>query len=408
MFVLRPRALVLVFMAFVASPALLQAQVDFSLDGYKVHVHGFASQAFGYSDANSYLTMKTSSGSGAFTDGGVNLSTNLNDKFRVGAQGYVRRLGELNKGQAYLDWAYGDYKFKDWFGIRGGKVKTALGLYNDLQDVDSLSTWALLPQSMYPIDLRGSTIAHIGGDFYGRIRLQRYGSFAYTAYGGVLPNDIHQGYLYGLRNVLGVPKSYVGPVGGGDLKWTTPLKGVLLGASYMTQHPSGNSIGAPSGPSAGLHITQESIKREISQFSVQYTWRKLHIDGEYHRDYRRQLIGGMPQGASNVEWNARSWYTSGAYRFCRWFEAGSYYSRFVPIWQNDPSPADNHIYDKVVTGRFDLNRFWTVKVEGHFIDGYGAIDSARGFYGFNNSSGPNSATMKPQTNMLLIRTGFAF
>jgi hypothetical protein len=23
-----------------------------------------------------------------------------------------------------------DYKFKNWFGVRGGKVKTTLGLYN--------------------------------------------------------------------------------------------------------------------------------------------------------------------------------------------------------------------------------------------------------------------------------------
>ena len=398
MCVLRPKALVLVFMALVASPALLQAQFDFTLGGYKVHVHSFATQAFGYSDHNSYLTMHTYSGSGAFTDGGVNLSTNITDRFRVGGQAYVRRLGELSKGQVSLDWAYGDYKFKDWFGVRGGKVKTAMGLYNDLQDVDSLSTWALLPQSMYPIDLRGSTIAHIGGDFYGRIRLQRYGSLAYTAYGGVLPNDVHQGYLYALKDVLGVFKTYVGPIGGGDLKWTPPLKGVLLGASYMTQHPSGKSVS-----SSGGVTTQESLKREIAQFSVQYTWNRLHIDGEYHRDFRRQSVVS-PQRSANIEWNARSWYTSGAYRFCRWFEAGSYYSRFVPNWQNDPSPAGNHIYDKVVTGRFDLNRFWTVKVEGHFIDGYGALDSARGFYGFTFGT----TTMKPQTNLLLVRTGFAF
>ena len=46
-----------------------------------------------------------------------------------------------------LDWAVADYRFKDWFGIRGGKVKTALGLYNDTQDLEFLYTWALMPQS---------------------------------------------------------------------------------------------------------------------------------------------------------------------------------------------------------------------------------------------------------------------
>jgi len=49
-------------------------------------------------------------------------------------------------------------------GFRAGKVKTALGLYNDTQDAESLHTWALLPQALYPTDLRTSLIAHTGGD----------------------------------------------------------------------------------------------------------------------------------------------------------------------------------------------------------------------------------------------------
>ena len=58
-----------------------------------------------------------------------------------------------------------------------GIVKTVLGLYNDTQDMEFLHTWAILPQSMYPLDLRSSTIAHVGADFYGDISLRRLGSF---------------------------------------------------------------------------------------------------------------------------------------------------------------------------------------------------------------------------------------
>jgi hypothetical protein len=61
-----------------------------------------------------------------------------------------------------------------------------------------------------------------------------------------------------------------------------------------------------------------------------------------------------------------------------------------------------------VTARFDLKSYWTVKVEGHFIDGYGQIDSARGFYDDFPSGTSSTAGFKPQTNMLLIRTGFSF
>src|SRR5258707_626364 len=86
-------------------------------------------------DMFNYLTMKTSDGSFVFTDGGLNISTQITDNLRVGAQVSVRNIGELGKGYPELDWATVDYKFTSWFGLRAGKVKTILGLYNDSQDV---------------------------------------------------------------------------------------------------------------------------------------------------------------------------------------------------------------------------------------------------------------------------------
>ena len=60
--------------------------------GRQVQIHGFASQGFTCSDHNNYLTMKTSKGTFALSDGGVNLSTPISDKFRVGAQIYIRNI----------------------------------------------------------------------------------------------------------------------------------------------------------------------------------------------------------------------------------------------------------------------------------------------------------------------------
>ncbi len=67
-----------------------------------------------------------------------------------------------------------DYRFTSWLGVRGGQVKSVLGLYNDTEDMEFLHTWALMPQSIYPMDVRGDTIAHVGGDIYGKIQ-QRIG-----------------------------------------------------------------------------------------------------------------------------------------------------------------------------------------------------------------------------------------
>jgi len=166
--------------AFWAAPAIY-GQLGFDLGSIPVQIHGFAQQGYLDSNQNNYLTMPTSQGSFAMTDAGVNVSATITDKFRVGAQVYDRNIGDLGNDHPQLDWAFGDYKFKDWFGIRAGKVKTVLGLYNDTQDMEFLQTFAILPQGIYPLDLRSDTIAHTGGDIYGEAALRKAGSVSYTA-----------------------------------------------------------------------------------------------------------------------------------------------------------------------------------------------------------------------------------
>ncbi len=105
----------------------LEAQ-EFKLFDRTVQVHGFASQGLIFTNDNNWLTMNTSQGSAGFTEFGVNMSTHVTDKLLVGAQLYDRNLGQLGQYHPSLDWAVADYRFKTWLGIRGGKVKTTLGL----------------------------------------------------------------------------------------------------------------------------------------------------------------------------------------------------------------------------------------------------------------------------------------
>ena len=115
---------------YAAIPGLINAQFNLEVGGRPVQVHSFVQQGFAYSNQNNYLTMQTSHGSGAMTDGGANFRMAVTDRFHVGSQVYFRNIGQLGKWHPELDWAYGDYKFTDWFGVRAGKVKTALGLFN--------------------------------------------------------------------------------------------------------------------------------------------------------------------------------------------------------------------------------------------------------------------------------------
>src|SRR5688572_7052788 len=219
-----------------AIPGLVHAQADFRVLGHEVQIHGFLSEGFAYSDHNNYLTMPTSRGS-FFTEAGVSVSWRITDRLRVGAQVYDRYIGQLGKGKVYLDWALIDYRLKDWIGFRAGKVKTSLGLYSDTQDQEFLHTWALLPQSLYPVDLRSVNIGHIGGTVYGNVSVRRAGSLAYEAFGGAIPVDRRGGYLYGIEAQGGHVTSIVrGRTAGLDLRWNTPVSGLMAGTSIVYNH----------------------------------------------------------------------------------------------------------------------------------------------------------------------------
>ena len=399
---------------FILFPLCLQAQ-EFKLYGREGQIHGFASQGFIYTDENNWLTMHTSQGSGAFTDFGANISMQVNDKLRIGAQVYDRNLGNLGEWHPSVDWALADYRFKPWFGIRAGKVKTTLGLYNDTQDLDFLRTFVLLPQSIYPTDIRDATIAHIGGDIYGTLSLSHgLGDLFYTAYAGHRSDGIYSGYAY-LASQYDVHYSrYGGLQYGGDLRWNTPLRGLKVGMSRMNEDLTGNATFiSPFDPGGGFVPYTDATKADwTNQFYAEYIRGKLQVDSEYRRFVHDDVInGGILETASDI----RGWYVSGTYRAGKRLALGSYYSRYTittgsggPLAalfpdQTDTSLPANHVYDKVITARVDLKRFWYLKVEGHFMDGVGNSTFPNGFYPQVNPPG-----FKPNTNALVLKTGVDF
>jgi hypothetical protein len=380
--------------ALLAQP--LSAQFNFAVDGKEVQVHSFFSQGFAYSDDNNFLTMKTSQGSFAFTDMGLNVSTQLTDKFRVGAEVYDRNVGSLGDWHPVLDWATADYRFKDWFGVRGGKVKTVLGLYTDSQDAAFLHPWVLLPQSVYPSDLRSTYDAHIGADIYGQIPLQRLGSLSYTGYWGQVPFDKYGGFAYTLTDA-GLPVTSLSTsMEGFDLHWNTSIPGLAIGVSWANINSNLKGDYLP------YHTTYKdpTDPDHLSVGYADFTHDKWHLASEYRRSYEVTdftLFGAVEKSNSSDQ----SWFASAAYRAFSKLELGAYYSSY----RTDIVAVANaqHIYDPVVTARVDLTKFWVVKVEGHFMDGYGDIYSSHGFYPASNPNG-----LKPRTNLVLVQTSWYF
>ena len=387
---------VALLMVAVAGIPPLQAQSGFRK--WPVQIHGFASQGFAKSDNNNYLTMPTSSGSFEFTDGGINATAQVTKKLRLGAQFYVRNIGTLGNWRPHIDWAVADYKVNDWFGLRGGKVKTVYGLYNDSQDMEFLHTWAILPQSIYSLDLRSSTIVHTGGDVTGEIPLpERLGSISYTVYAGRRSDEKFGGY----RNVTlqnGVLMDTVaGWMAGGDLRWSKVKPGLTLGVSRLEMPFQG--VGKLT--ALNLPVTFNVHAKSYILYA-DYLRGNLHLNAEYSRGTGPARVTGVP-GLSEVDQPLLGWYASLAYRVSSHLELGTYHSRHISNTDQAWEDPANHIYDQVFTARFDINRYWSVKAEGHFMDGYGSIYSARGFYLSQNPGGYSR-----KTNMFVLRTGYTF
>jgi hypothetical protein len=353
-----------------------------------IEIHGFATQGVLYSTHNNYLTMQTSSGSLQWTHGAISVTDSVTDNLRVGIQLHMYQLGQLGGPNIMVDWASGDYRFNDQFGIRAGKVKTVLGLFNDSQDVDSIFLWSLLPECAYPADNESFFLSHLGGDAYGEIPLgKRAGRLDYDGYVGQVTLDLNGGYVKQLSDAgIVFTSAPGGKTYGGDLRWRPPLAGLTAGASIDVEAIDGT------GPLARLHVAPFQITAEYARFRRG----KWDLAGEYDRGPFTDALNS-PQGTLFLPFDVRSWYAMASYRISRKLQVGSYYGHYVNK-ALDTSLPQNFSKDWAVSGRYDFNSYFYAKLEDHFLHGTGL--------GYYTSTNPNG--LQPNSNILAAKIGFSF
>jgi len=392
------RSLLGLFLCLCASPMFAQELSD-------IQIHGFATQGFLYSSSNNYLSTNSSSGSFAWTDGVVSFTDPVSDKLRVGVQMHMSQLGEFGGPDLKVDWASGDYRVNDKVGFAVGKVKTVLGLFNDTQDVDAVQEWALLPQGVYPIENKSWNLAHYGADFYGEMPLGKQGgALAYRAYVGYRTLDLDSGYvkdvdldLPGIQQAFGLPSATIinapsGKVFGGDVRWQTPLKGLLIGSSASAEDLQG-SAGAISFRAARNVITQQYAKFERGKFLAAFEIKRMPVAFSLTAN----TAGGAFTIPNPVDW--RSWYVMTSYRVTQKFQLGTYYSHLVDAGGGqDTSIPGNYSKDWTISGRYNFNSHFYAKLEEHFVHG-----TDIGFYSDSNPNGK-----KPTSDVLAARIGVSF
>ena len=348
-----------------------------------IDIHGFVSQGYLKSDNNNYIT-DTKDGTFQFNEIGLNFSTDLTEKLHVGFQMLARDLDREGFTPVNLDWAYGDYRWRDFLGLRMGLIKVPYGLYNEYRDVDFLRTGVFLPQSIYNEGWRESVSSIEGMAVYGDIDADMFGSFTYQALTGLikLPETGRMAKSITLSvidpSTLQVEEKQANVA---QFQWYTPLDGLRLGLSWIDLDfdASGFQVISQLGIT---HPISTEWDTNVMSYSMEYIWNNLTLAAEYtsydydfdefmiYADHAVYGFGLYPF----KPFVAEGYYGGLTYRFTDWLELQSYWSEYY--FDKDDKEGDRFaalgkerfrgwLKTAVFAFRFDVNEYWTLKLEAH-------------------------------------------
>jgi hypothetical protein len=389
-----------------------------------IDIHGFVTSTYSKSTANNVFTLNTIDGDWEWIETGINFNVEPVEGLRIGMQLYYRDLGRQGNGSVVIDWATGDYRWRDWLGFRIGKNKLTYGLYNTTRDADMTRPTILLPQSIYSENLRDLVNAYLGGEVYGSIPLGSVSDLEYqvfygtqdldntfvirrfmergaTAGLGFLPLPIDQ-VTYNIDNI----RADMDYLLGGALRWHTPLDGLLFGLTYQQSEASFSSRTVyhgwmQQGPTTipvSFAVTTATAYDQNNSWVASGEYRKggLLVAAEYWESTitTSNEMGGLPFPLPPMPPSVQDsvgYYGQVAYRVARWLELSGYYSVYYPdkhdkrgdrytIRNQQASLAWSK--DLTLSARFDITRNMLFKLEGHFVDGTATVeplDNPQGF-----------------------------
>ena len=349
--------------------------------GGRIQIHGFVSEGGFVSTANDYIGV-SSRGSVKLLEVGLNFSTEIADRLRAGVQVFARELGRFEDAP-HLDWAFLDYRWRPWLGLRAGIVKMPFGLYNEYSDIDAGRVPILMPQGVYPIRNRDVLLAHRGFSVYGDIELGSGGELDYQAWLGTLNIPENALELSG-ATLDRIDTKYVT---GAQVFWSLPVEGLRIGATWLRASVDFNLTLSPENVQllidAGVVPADFDGKIVVSQRpdtlligSAEYTRGAWLFAFEYSRAFKHQETS-LPAILPTFDEDSEQFYGMVNYRLSAAFEVGSYYS----VLHADASdrqgrdamkfPQRERAFqrDLAATLRYDVNDYWLWKLEAHFIDG---------------------------------------
>lgn len=334
-------------MVSIALLALVSHQVH-ALDAAEwLEVHGYGNLGYLRTTDNTYLDAD-SSGTLENNTLAIVFTATINEKSKA----WVQLHG--NSRRVLLDWAYIDYQVSNQLTARVGQIKSPVGLYNEIRDIEFLKLSILNP-ALY------SEAAEITHEAY------RGGALAFEQEfgGGDLTWDAYAGQTFDpdgpdtLKNRLLV---------GGRVSYKTPVKGLLFMVSAYTSTQKNTHEGNRGKVNAGV-------------LSASYTQNYWDLKAEYAR-LNNRLEGKQ----------SRTYYVQAGRTFA---EKWTPYARYDYITTDKAKAADPSFYQKTLSLGLDykINHSIGLRIENHWNRGY-ALPVASHLRGTTNSEVAAGAGIK--------------
>jgi hypothetical protein len=339
--------------------------------GLNLETHGFASFGYLKSWGNNWHGY-TLDGTDEFWEAAANVIARPMDHLRLGAQLFVRDLGEYGNGKVELDWAYADWRADDALGVQVGRVKIPYQIYSESVDIDAARAAVFMPR-MYPTRAREILLSTDGAKFYGS-----YDQIDWAVYGGQrqLQTDgdfaSYIAYYFRLSDITSIDADFLT---GAQVRWQTPVDGLTTNLAGLLLHGvelSGTSELAP------LHIGLSipdwyGVTAGMLYETGSFTWAAEYLHYYAPHTTTRTPLAGGPSITVDDVYRLEVAYLSCTWHARRWLDC---YGAVEGAW-DDPTDRHGSPYTQSIVAALCVNPtdHWLVKAEYRYSHGINDVDA---------------------------------
>ncbi len=356
--------------------------------GTDLQIHGFAAQGLVISKGNNVNGDSTGKGgSSDFRELGVNFSYRPQGSLLLAAQMAAVEAGKAIDEAPVLEYGLLDYTALSGesgrLGLRAGKLKLPIGLYNDSRDAVFTRPSILLPQGIYLETSGARAFGYFsleGAGLYGDVYAGEHAVYAELV--AVTPQSLGDAAdIAILRSPAtgrfevdrGLVMRVADDYDGGRFR---------AAASLLTTTLQYKASGAPFNPTTNPFDQDGELDFGQAVLSLQYNWPSLTLTAEYvRRDFKLDdlLSPPIPQADSTTHLKPTGVYLQGTYRVTPKWSGLLRYDEQIRDGQDRSGREQSarfgkprHYYfahDWTAGTRYDLSSSVSLWAEFHYVDG---------------------------------------